>query len=214
MSRIAIVGGHGKVALRLAPLLVRQGYEVHSIIRNPDHVDEIAATGATPVVADVEHLPRAELASLLDGVDAVVWSAGAGGGSAERTYAVDRDAAMRSIDAAEQAGVGRFVMVSYYGAGPDHGVEESNAFFPYAQAKSDADAYLASSTRDWTILRPSRLTLEPGTGAIELGPDAPASEVSRDDVASVAAYVLADDQTIGQIYEFNNGATPIAEALG
>lgn len=213
MSRIAVIGGHGKVALRLAPLLVQRGDEVVSIVRNPDHADEVAATGAEPLVADIEHLSQSDFAELLSGFDAVVWSAGAGGGSAERTYAVDRDAAIRSMDAAADAGVARYVMVSYYGAGPDHGVAKDDAFYPYADAKSQADAHLEATTRDWTILRPSSLTLDPGTGKIELGPANPPSSVSRDDVAAVAAYVLGDSRTIGRAIDFNNGPTPIAEAL-
>ncbi|WP_226345847.1 SDR family oxidoreductase [Agilicoccus flavus] len=213
MSRIAIIGGHGKVALRLSTLLAERGDDVVSVIRNPDHADDVSATGATPVVEDIEKADRARLAELLTGVDAVVWSAGAGGGSPQRTYAVDRDAAITSIDAAADAGVQRYVMVSYFGAGPDHGVARDDAFFPYADAKSAADAYLADSTRDWTILRPSALTDEPGTGRIETGPGLSAGKVSRDDVAAVAARVLADNRTIGRVVEFNGGDTPIEQAL-
>ncbi|GMA39241.1 SDR family oxidoreductase [Mobilicoccus caccae] len=213
MSRITIIGGHGKVALRLAPLLVSRGEEVTSVIRNPDHAEEVAATGATPQVADIETLDRAGFAELFSGVDAVVWSAGAGGGSPERTYAVDRDAATTSMDAAADAGVPRYVMVSYFGAGPDHGVPQDDAFFPYADAKSAADAHLEQSSLDWTILRPSRLTLEDGTGRIESGPGVQGGEVSRDDVAAVAAAVLADNAAIGRIIEFNDGDTPIEDVV-
>ena len=102
----------------------------------------------------------------------MVFSAGAGGGNPARTYAVDRDAAIRVIDAAGQAGVRRFVMVSYFGAGPDHGVSQDNSFFPYAEAKAAADAHLRASDLDWTVLGPGRLTLEPATGRIAVGADA------------------------------------------
>ena len=122
--------------------------------------------GATPVLADVETATAEELADQLRGHDAVVWSAGAGGGNPERTYAVDRDAAIRSMDAAAAAGVQRYVMVSYLGAGKDHGVPEDNSFFPYAEAKAAADEYLKSTSLDWTILGPGALTLEPATGKI------------------------------------------------
>ena len=140
----------------------------------------------------------------------MVWSAGAGGGNPARTYAVDRDAAIRTIDAAEQADVQRFAMVSYFGAGPNHGVPQDDPFFPYAEAKAAADAHLRASRLDWTILGPGRLTLEPATGRIVIGAG---SEVSRADVALVVAAVLAIDSTIGRTIEFNNGETPIAEAL-
>ena len=213
MSSIAIIGGHGKVALHLAGLLTRQGHTVSSLFRNPDHAADVEATGAQPVVADLEKLSTAEITELLNGHDAVVWSAGAGGGSAERTYAVDRDAAIRSMDAAVAAGARRYVMVSYFGAGKDHGVPEDDGFYAYAQSKADADEHLKASRLDWTILGPSALTMDPGTGRIETGGDISGTQVSREDVALVAAEVLQRPGTAGKTIEFNNGPTPVAEAL-
>jgi uncharacterized protein YbjT (DUF2867 family) len=216
MSRIVIVGGHGKVALHLARILSARGDQVTSVIRNPDHAHDISDNGAHPLVADIEHLDTAALADVVTGHDAVVFSAGAGGGDPARTYAVDRDAAIRTIDAAGQAGVKRFVMVSYFGAGPDHGVAEDNSFYAYAEAKAAADAHLRDTELDWTVLGPGRLTLEPATGRIEVGIRGAGAEqgsVSRKDVALVAAAVLHDDSTIGRTIDFNNGDLPIAEAL-
>ncbi|MCV7443552.1 SDR family oxidoreductase [Mycobacterium paraense] len=212
MARIIVIGGHGKVALQLARILTDRGDEVKSVFRNPDHSDDVAATGAQPVVADIEHLDTDALAGLLAGHDAVVFSAGAGGGNPARTYAVDRDAAIRVIDAAERAGVARFVMVSYFGAGPDHGVPSDNSFFPYAEAKAAADAHLRASGLQWTVLGPGRLTLDPPTGRIVVGEGK--GEVSRADVALVVAAALRDDSTVGRTIDFNNGDIPIAEALG
>jgi uncharacterized protein YbjT (DUF2867 family) len=215
MAHIIVFGGHGKVALQLSRILTARGDEVSSVFRNPDHSDDVAATGAKPVVADIEQLDTNALSDLLTGHDAVVFSAGAGGGDPARTYAVDRDAAIRVIDAAAQAGVKRFVMVSYFGAGPDHGVPQDDPFFAYAEAKAAADAHLRDSELDWTVLGPGRLTLEPPTGRIVVGRGT--GEVSRADVALVAAAALADDSTVRRTIEFNNGSEengiPIAAAL-
>ncbi|WP_127792653.1 SDR family oxidoreductase [Agromyces sp. LHK192] len=211
MARIAIIGAHGKVALRLERLLADRGDHVSGIIRNPDHAADVSAAGATPIVADIEPLDVDALARLLSGQDAVVWSAGAGGGDPARTLAVDREAAIRSMQAAEQAGVERYVMVSYFGS-PDRDVPSSNPFHTYAEAKADADEHLASTTLRWTILGPSKLTDAPAVGAIDTNASA-GTEVSRDDVAAVVAAALADDGTIGRTIRFNTGATPIAEAL-
>ncbi|NKX56714.1 SDR family oxidoreductase [Arthrobacter mobilis] len=213
MSRIAIIGGHGKVALHLSRILAGQGHEVTSLFRNPDHAGEVAGTGATPVVADVENLTIEEIADRIEGHDALIWSAGAGGGNPARTFAVDRDAAIRSMDAAQQAGVARYIMVSYFGSRPDHGVPREDPFFPYAEAKAEADTYLRSTFLSWTILAPSTLTLDPGTGRIEVGEDLPAGQVSREDVARVAAAVLDMPETVGRFIAFNNGGTPIEDAL-
>lgn len=212
MARIVLIGGHGKVALRLERMLAERGDEVEGVIRNADHAADVAATGATPVVADIETLDVEGLADLFRGRDAIVWSAGAGGGDPARTWAVDRDAAIRSMTAAAQAGVSRYVMISYFGS-PDHSVPESNSFHAYAEAKAAADEHLATTTLDWTILGPSSLNLAPPTGMI----DTEASEsrtVSRADVAAVAAAVLRNPATIGQTIRFNSGRTPIADALG
>jgi uncharacterized protein YbjT (DUF2867 family) len=211
MARVIVIGGHGKVALELARILTARGDEVSSVFRNPDHSDDVTATGARPLVADIERLDTDALAKLVAGHDAVVFSAGAGGGDPARTYAVDRDAAIRAIDAAGQAGVRRFVMVSYFGAGPDHGVPQDDPFFAYAEAKAAADAYLRTSELAWTILGPGRLTLEPATGRI--GVNEAKGQVTRADVALVIAAALADESTIGRTIEFNNGEVPIAEAL-
>jgi uncharacterized protein YbjT (DUF2867 family) len=215
MAHIIVIGGHGKVALLLARILTRAErpgkVEVSSVFRNPDHSDEVAATGAEPVLADIEQLDTPALAELLAGHDAVVFSAGAGGGNPARTYAVDRDAAIRVIDAAAQAGAKRFVMVSYFGAGPGHGVPPDDPFFPYAEAKAAADEHLRASDLNWTVLGPSRRTLEPATGRIEVG--AGKGTISRADVALVVAAALDVDSTIRRTIDFNNGDVPIADAL-
>lgn len=211
--RVVVVGGHGHVARHLARRLTGAGHEVTSLFRNPDHTDEVAATGARPVVADVERLEVEQMAELFRGHDAVVWSAGAGGGNPARTYAVDRDAAIRSVDAARAAGVRRYVMVSYRGAGPGHGVPQDHPFFPYAEAKAAADEYLRGSGLEWTIVAPGRLTDDPGTGRIDLSEDAPRSDVPRDDVALVLDAVLEMPETVGHMLEFVSGDTPVEQAL-
>lgn len=212
MARILLIGGHGKIALLAEPLLAAAGHEVDAVIRNPDHAPEVQAAQANPVVADVENMDVDQLVELTDGHDVVIWSAGAGGGNPERTYAVDRDAAVRSMDAAQAAGVGRYVMVSYFGAGPNHGVPEDAGFFHYAEAKAAADEYLRASALDWVILGPSRLTDEPGTGQVSVGPNDKA-EVPRADVAAVIAATVETPELSRITYEFNGGDVPVTEAV-
>ncbi len=216
MSRIILFGGHGRIALLLAPLLVARGDEVTAVIRNPDHADEVAATGATPLVADIENADAAAIAALVTGHDAVVWSAGAGGGDALRTYAVDRDAAIRSMDAAAEVGIRRYVMVSWLGSRADHGVDPENSFYAYADAKWVADEHLAGTELDWTILGPGTLTFDDPSGAIEID-ETGRGAVSRADVAAVIAQTLVDPGTTRRTIRFGNGRdgrpVPIRQAL-
>ncbi|MDX2356414.1 NAD(P)H-binding protein [Dietzia sp. PP-33] len=211
---VTIIGGHGKVALRAARILTEAGAQVNSVIRREEQADDIRETGASPIVADVEELDVEGLGEVLRGSGSVVWAAGAGGGSAERTYAVDRDAAIRSMDASSKEGVERFVMISYDGAGPDHGVPEDSSFYPYAEAKAAADAHLRDSDLQWTILGPGMLTDEPGGETIGVGDDKREDRAtSRDVVAAVVAAVLRRPDTVGRTIEFSDGQTPIGEAL-
>lgn len=213
MAHVVVIGGHGKVALHLERILSGRGDEVTALVRTPGHTADVEAAGAHAVVADVETLTADRIADVVRGHDAVVWSAGAGGGNPSRTYAVDRDAAIRSMDAAAAAGVRRYVMVSYLGSRPDHGVPEDNSFFAYAEAKAAADEYLRGTALDWTVLGPGTLTLDSGTGRIEVGPTPEEKSVTREDVALVVAAALTDPGTVRRTIPFNNGATPIAEAL-
>ncbi|MBE7325333.1 SDR family oxidoreductase [Nocardioides sp. Y6] len=216
MSKVLIIGGHGKVAMRLAPHLVERGDEVTSVFRNPDHEAEVAATGAQAVVGDVETMSTEALTELVRDHDAVVWSAGAGGGDPERTYAVDRDAAVRSMEAAKAAGIRRYVMVSFLGAAKENLPPEDDSFFAYADAKVAADEHLRTSGLTYTILQPGMLTLEEPTGQVDVLDDVPDdgnTSVSRGDVALMTAAVLAEDATANRTIAFRNGGTPIDEAV-
>ncbi len=209
MSKVIVIGGHGKVARILSPLLVEQGHTVTSLIRSKDQVDEVEGGGITALIANIETMDAADFAEAVKGHDVVVWSAGAGGGAPERTYRIDRDGAIYSMQGAIQAGVPRYVMVSYSDAGLGHGVTPDNGFHAYAQSKAIADAALRDTNLDWTILGPSVLTLEPGTGKVREA--APGGSVARADAAAVIVQAIADPTTIGQTIRFDNGDTPIAE---
>jgi uncharacterized protein YbjT (DUF2867 family) len=209
---IALIGGHGKVALLAAPLLVEAGHTVHSVIRNPEHAGEVEATGAHAVLADIEALDAAGWDELLRGKDAVVWSAGAGGGTPARTVAVDQDAAIASMEAAARVGATRYVMVSYFGASLEHGVPEDNPFHAYAEAKARADEHLRGSALDWTILGPSGLTLEKPTGRIDTAA-AESGTVSRGNVARTVVAALAEPGSVGRFVTYNDGEQEIGEAF-
>lgn len=200
------------MALLAAPLLVAVGHHVTSVIRSKEQVADVEATGATALVADFESLGREGIGEIIRGHDAVVWSAGAGGGNPERTYAVDRDAAIRTIDAAVAEGANRFVMVSYAGAGRDN-VPEDSSFRPYAVAKADADEHLRRSELAWTILGPGLLTLEEGSNHIEFGKHVTGGDTSRANVAQMIVDTVGRTDVAGTKIDFRDGNVSIDEAI-
>lgn len=210
--KICIIGGHGKVALLLHPLLVQGGHEVSALIRNQEQAQAVGETGAHAVVADVEIMDTDALAAQFEGFDAVIWSAGAGGGNPDRTYAVDRDAAIRAIDAAKQAEVPRFVMVSYVGSGRDE-VPADNPFHHYATAKAAADERLRASGLNWTIVAPGQLTNDVPSGKIEYGDHVTEGRTSRGNVAQVVAAAVGRADLNGVNIWFRDGVHPIWLAL-
>ena len=211
-ARVAVIGAHGKVGRLLVPLLVERGYAVSGIVRSEQQLASVTASVADGVLLDLEDASEEELADALRGHDAVVWTAGAGGGSPERTYAIDRDAAIRSMTAATEVGARRYVMVSWVGSTKEHGIPGDDAFFPYADAKLAADEHLRSTDLDWTVLGPGSLTDEPASGAISIGPDS--QRTSRANVALVVEAALRGSGSVGRFIPFGDGSQPIPDALG
>jgi uncharacterized protein YbjT (DUF2867 family) len=209
---IVIAGGHGQIALRLARRLHELGDQVRSLIRNPAHAGDVEAAGAEPVVCDLEQADEQVVARAIAGADAVVFAAGAGPGSGpERKWTVDYGGAAKLIAAAKAAGIDRYVMVSSRGADPEAPGE--GTFAVYLQAKGKADAELRASGLAGTIVRPGRLTDDPGTGHVRAGPHAGDGSVSRDDVAAVLAFTVHDPALAGVTFEIVAGDAPIEQAL-
>ncbi|MGW8553534.1 SDR family oxidoreductase [Streptomyces tubercidicus] len=213
--RIVIAGGHGQIALRLERLLAKRGDEVAGIIRRPEQAGDLLAAGAEPVVCDLESASVEDVARHMEDADAAVFAAGAGPGSGiERKDTVDRGAAAVFADAAEAAGVRRFLVVSSMGADREPPEGTDPVFAAYLRAKGAADTDVrARAGLDWTILRPGRLTNDPGTGLVALAETTGRSEVSRDDVAAVLVELLDEPGTIGRTLELIGGEVPVREAV-
>jgi nucleoside-diphosphate-sugar epimerase len=215
--RIVLAGAHGQVARRLGRLLSGRGDTVVGIVRNPAHRDDLIEDGVTPAVLDLETASVDDLAPVLESADAVVFAAGAGPGSgAARKHTVDHGAAVLLADAAERAGVRPYVLVSSMGVeqarqGTPPGMDP--VFAVYLQAKLRAeDEILPRTGLDTTIVRPGRLTDDPGTGRVTLGHGIERGDIPRDDVAAVLAEILRAGKT-NDVVEVVSGPTPIEEAV-
>ena len=208
---VAIAGGHGKIALLLGKLLAESEHTVLGLIRNPDQAEDLQAVGVEPVVCDLE--ADTDVGAAVRGVDAVVFAAGAGPGSgAERKRTMDLGGAVKLIEAAKEEGIRRYVMVSAMGAAnpPASG---GDVFGEYLRAKAAADEALRASGLDYTIVRPGRLTDDPGTGLVRVGESLERGQVPRADVAAVLAAVLLAPNSIGKSFDLLSGEVAIEQAV-
>jgi uncharacterized protein YbjT (DUF2867 family) len=210
--RVVIAGGHGQIALLLERVLADRGDTPVGLVRNPDHTADLEKAGAEAVVLDLEEHDVAAVAEVLQGADAVVFAAGAGPDSgAERKETVDKGGAIKLADAAKQAGVRRYVIVSSMGtdqADPD----SDEVFQVYLRAKKAADDYLKATDLDWTVVRPGRLTDDEAGGRVQVG-RLSRGEIPRADVAAVLAAVLDAGNTVGKEFDLVAGNQTVDAAL-
>jgi uncharacterized protein YbjT (DUF2867 family) len=210
---VAVVGGHGQVALRLLRLLSERGDRARGLIRNQDHAADVEATGATAVGADIENLDADGIARSIAGVDAVVFAAGAGPRSGPaRKRTVDYGGAVKLIDAAQRNDISRYVMVSAIGVNRPE--RWSDQMRPYLEAKAKADAELTDSGLDYTIVRPGGLTDDPGTRMVDAAESLDRyGRIPRDDVAATLVACLDEPATVRKGFDLLAGETPIEDAL-
>lgn len=212
---VAIAGGHGKIGLLLAERLSGQGHRVRALVRKPEQAAEVEAAGAVAVIVDLEQTTVDELSEAIAGADAVVFAAGAGPGSgAARKYTVDRNGSVLLADAAQRAGVRRFVQISAMGTGEPLAPGGDEAWRAYLDAKTQAEDDLRSRELDWTILRPGRLVDSAPAGSVTLSTGKVGRDsIARADVAAAIAAILPAANTVHTTLELVEGTTPIAEAV-
>ena len=214
MSRIAIVGGHGKIALHLIRLLSAKGHTPLALVRNLDYAAELEGIGATVGILDIEQSADIDFAAVFEGCDAVVFAAGGGpDGNIDRKRTVDLEGSLKSIAGARIAGIQRFVQISAIGVDKPVAPDAGDVWTAYVEAKRDADVALRASALDWTIIRPGALTDGEPTGLITLAEETGRASIPRADVASILAAVLDDPRTIGWQWEAVGGGTPVVDAI-
>jgi nucleoside-diphosphate-sugar epimerase len=206
------IGAAGGIGRPLTRLLTARGDDVTGMHRGPDQGETVRTAGATPVVGDLIHDSVNELAQKMRGHDAVVFSAGAHGTGMDKTTLIDGRGLEKAADAATEAGVPRFVLVSVF---PDalRGGQGGEAFEHYAKVKKTADVYLTSTGLDWIIVRPGTLLDTPGTGRVTAGPAVEYGDVHRDNVAAFIDAALHEPALSRVIVELTSGDTPIADAV-
>jgi uncharacterized protein YbjT (DUF2867 family) len=207
---VVIVGGHGKIGLRLEKLLAERGDSPRGIIRKTEQAADLEEIGVEPIVLDIENVD--DISDALAGADAVVFAAGSGAGSGPaRKRTVDYGGAVKLVQAALVQDIRRYLIVSAMGT--NHPESWSDEMRPYYEAKAEADKIVMESGLDYTVVRPGGLTDDPGTGTVQVADQLDTGQVTRDDVAAVIAECLVADNTIGKAFDLLNDGTPIPDAV-
>lgn len=213
--KVIIIGANGKIGqIVVKKMKASSHYEPTAFIRKKEQKAFFNELEVPVKIASLENNVD-EIAKAMTGFDAVVFTAGSGGKTGfDKTLEIDLDGAVKTMIAAEQVGIKRFVMVSAYLA-DDRSRWETSGIKPYYIAKHFADRELQRTSLDFTILRPVRLTDEKGTGKITANakPEAIQKTISREDVAIAIIEVLNRPETSGKILVMSAGKTPIKEAI-
>ncbi|WP_456272462.1 SDR family oxidoreductase [Bacillus sp. AK031] len=212
--KILVVGANGQIGKQLVGLIQDSGsHTATAMIRKKEQASHFESSGAETTLVDLEGEIE-DIAKAAQGVDAIVFTAGSGPHTgADKTLMIDLDGAVKTIKAAEKAGVKRFVMVSSFDTTREAIQEAPESFAPYVVAKHYADEWLRGTDLDYTIVHPGRLTNENGIGKVQIAGKVERGDVPREDVAQVLFGCLENDSTIGKEFQVVSGATSIKEAL-
>ena len=210
--KVLVVGANGQIGKQLVTQLQENGeHTVRAMIRKEEQKAYFENLGAETVLASLTGTVD-EMTEAAKGCDAIVFTAGSGGSTgADMTLLIDLDGAVKTIEAAEQLGIERFVMVSAFQA--NNRENWSEAIKPYYVAKHYADRALLHSNLNYTIIRPGGLINEPGTGRVTVAEKLERSTVPREDVAAVISASLTDENTYRKAFDLVSGEMPIKEAL-
>lgn len=214
MKRILIIGANGGIGTLLTGKLKEaKGFEPIAMLRKEEQQPKFAGMGVESVIADLT-FSVSELSDLFEKFDGVVFTAGSGGSTGyDKTLEIDLDGAVKTMEAAEQANVERFVLVSVAGADDRNGWE-SSPIKPYMIAKHYADRTLKAMELDYTIIRPGSLTGENGTGSITSDlKNAATRSIPREDVATAITESLTKNLAIRRTVEMVSGEKSIQNVL-
>ncbi|UQS84501.1 SDR family oxidoreductase [Apilactobacillus apisilvae] len=216
MKKVFVVGAHGHVGKQMVEKLGNQGHTVLAGVRSENQFDEYKdMKNVEPTLFDLTSTPEDMAKAFAQSdVDSIVFSAGSGGSTGDdMTLSIDLDGAIKTMIAAKEADIKRYVMVSAVGA-DDRSFWPNSGLPGYYVAKHYADAYLKDSGLEYTILRPTALTDNPETGKIVLtSEDNATMNIPRADVANAVVETLDDDDTINKVYEFTTGDKNISDVL-
>ena len=210
--RVTVIGGHGRTGLLLDEQLLADKHAVVATIRNPKHMAELVELGAETVMLDLETSKPEDIVTAMAGSDAVIFAAGSAEGEGS---ALDRKGTLRTVRAAEKAGVKRYLSVSAIGASTGMSTRSMNdEMKDYYRQKRAAAKHITGSTLDWTLIEPAELTEDKASGKVTAGLERIAeAPIARADVAAFVIAALDEPKTIGKAIQLAGGSTAISAAL-
>jgi len=209
---VAVVGANGQIGKQVIGFLKESSeHTPKAIVRKEEQARAFEQDGVQSSLVDLEGTVD-EITHGLKGADAVVFTAGSGGKTgADKTLLIDLDGAVKTMEAAKQAGIDRFIMVSALQA---HNRENWNeSLKPYYVAKHFADRALEQSGLTYTIIRPGGLLNKAGTGKVTAGENLSRASIPREDVAGTIVASLGEERTFNKGFDLISGDDEIEEAV-
>ena len=210
--RVIVIGGSGRTGKFVVEKLLAAGHVAVGTIRNSKHMADLVKLGAEVALIDLDKSGFDDIVYAMKGADAVVFAAGSAAGESSE---LDRKGTLRTVRAAEKAGVKRYLSISSIGASTGLSTRSmDDEMKDYYRQKRAAGKHITASSLDWTILEPGELTDGGGTGKVLLSQKAINEEsVPREDVAAVVVALLEEPKTIGKVFQLTRGKSTIKTAL-
>ena len=210
--KVFVVGATGQIGEHLTDLLQKsEEHTVRAMVRKKEQAEELKSKGIDVAVASLEGSVK-EIADAANGCDAIVFTAGSGGNTGfDKTLLIDLDGAAKTVEAAELAGIKRFVIVSALQA--NHRENWNKEMVPYYVAKHYADRMVETSNLDYTIIRPGGLLNEASTGKVTASANLETGSIPREDVAKTIYASLDAQETFKKSFDLISGETKIEEAV-
>ncbi|WGG46301.1 SDR family oxidoreductase [Rossellomorea sp. DA94] len=208
---VAVVGANGQIGKQVVGFLKEDGHTPRAIVRKEEQVQSFEQEGVEAALVDLEGTVD-QISNGLKGADAVVFSAGSGGSTgSDKTLLIDLDGAVKTMEAAKEAGIERFIIVSALQA--NHRENWNDSLKPYYVAKHFADRALEDSGLTYTIIRPGGLLNEEGTGKVSAAENLERGSIPREDVARTIVASLTEASTFNKGFDLISGSTGIGEAV-
>ncbi|MGX4645373.1 MULTISPECIES: SDR family oxidoreductase [Holzapfeliella] len=206
--KIFVVGANGRVGRHVVQKLAQKQDEVIAGVRDPKTQSLVEADNVNYVEFNL-HQDAAQMAEAFKGSEAIIFAAGSAG---KDVLKVDLDGAVKTMTAAKEAGIKRYIMVSAVNADRPE-TFPGQALHDYYISKHYADEWLRQTDLDYVIAQPTALTDTPSDGLINVGRKGMQSEISRESVAEFLAEVVRNNAINHQTIDLSDGETPISQAI-